>query len=142
MLFTKIPLRFKVPETKELSASERQNLIKELPSDVAEPTMKLNKAVAGKSAADFIKILEEESLNVCDVMLKKQDKKKDKQILFSHKHELLDKLGSCEDPALGLHLAALILFQHCTGNIIQVWTFLIDIESTLLLLFLSTLRII
>jgi len=109
----------KVPENKELSASERQNLIKELPSDVAEPTMKLNKAVAGKSAADFIKILEEESLNVCDVMLKKQDKKKDKQILFSHKHELLDKLGSCEDPALGLHLAALILFQHCTGNIIQ-----------------------
>ena len=116
-------LFFKVPEAKELSASERQNLIKELPSDIAEPAMKLNKAVAGKSADDFLKILEEESLNVCDVMVKKQDKKKDKQILFNHKIELLDKLGSCEDPALGLHLAALILFQHFTGNIIHVKNF-------------------
>lgn len=81
--------------------------------------MKLNKAVAGKSAEDFLKILEEDSLAICDVMLKKQDKKKDRQILFNHKHEVLDKLGSCEDPALGLHLAALILFQHLTGQIIQ-----------------------
>lgn len=34
--------------------------------------MKLNKAATGASADDFLKILEEESLSICDVMLKKQ----------------------------------------------------------------------
>ena len=31
-------------------------------------------------------------MKVCDVMLKKADKKKDRQILFAHKHELADKI--------------------------------------------------
>ena len=55
-----------------MSANDRQNIIKELPSSIAEPAMKLNKAATGASADDFLKILEEESLSICDVMLKKQ----------------------------------------------------------------------
>ena len=93
--------------------------------------MKLNKALNGTSVEDFIKILEDELLTICDVMLKKQDKKKDRQILFNHKHELLEKLKSCEDPALGLHLAALVLFQHSTSQILQVRSRLLgQVESS------------
>merc|ERR1719285_111607 len=109
----------KLPDSKELTANERLNIIKELPSNIAEPAMKLNKAANGSCVEEFMKVLEDEILSVCDVMLKKQDKKKDRQILFNHKHELQDKLSICQDPVLGLHLAALILFQHCTGQILQ-----------------------
>lgn len=48
-------------------------------------------------------------------MLKKPDKKKDRQILFGHRQSLLEQVGSCSEPALGLHLSALYIFQHLTG---------------------------
>ncbi|XP_023348939.1 E3 UFM1-protein ligase 1-like [Eurytemora carolleeae] len=81
--------------------------------------MKLHKTLLASSAEEFIHTLENELMNVCDVMLKKVDKKKDRQILFSHRHQLLDQLGACSDPALILHLAALILFQHATGSMLH-----------------------
>ena len=48
-------------------------------------------------------------------MLKKPDKKKDRQILFGHRQSLLEQLESCNDPALSLHLASLSIFYHIHG---------------------------
>jgi len=108
----------KVDEKAEFTADTRLKIIKELPSQIAEPAMKLHKAAAGGSAQEFITLLEDEVMKVCDVMLKKADKKKDRQILFAHKHELADKISGCQDPALVLHLAVLIIFQHVTGSML------------------------
>ena len=52
-------------------------------------------------------------------MLKKPDKKKDRQILFGHRQSLLEQLNSCLDPALTLHLAVLAIFQHCHGSLLH-----------------------
>ena len=51
----------------------------------------------------------------CDVGLKKTDRKKDRQIVFNHRQNLMQQIESCQDPALTLHLAVLILFQCQTG---------------------------
>ena len=52
-------------------------------------------------------------------MLRKADKKKDRQILFGHRQSLLEQLHSCLDPALALHLAVLAIFQHITGTMLH-----------------------
>ena len=52
-------------------------------------------------------------------MLKKPDKKKDRQILFGHRQSLLEQLNSCLDPALTLHLAVLAIFQHYHGSLLH-----------------------
>jgi len=109
----------KMEDCKELTVENRVKIIKDLPSQVAEPAMRLHKAVLGQSAEEFLRLLETDLMELCDVMLKKADKKKDRQIIFSHRHQLLDQMSQCHDPALCLHLAALIIFQHQTGCILQ-----------------------
>uniref|UniRef100_A0A3Q1GRX2 E3 UFM1-protein ligase 1 n=1 Tax=Acanthochromis polyacanthus TaxID=80966 RepID=A0A3Q1GRX2_9TELE len=53
---------------------------------------------------------------VCGFMLKKGDKKKERQALFLHRQALTEQLKETEDPALVLHLTSVLLFQattHC-----------------------------
>jgi hypothetical protein len=47
-------------------------------------------------------------------MIKKPDKKRERQILFGHRQQLTEQLISCTDPALSLHLASILLFQAST----------------------------
>ena len=56
-------------------------------------------------------IFQEQSQQLCDVMIKKPDKKRERQILFGHRQQLGEQLVSCTDPALTLHLAVILLFQ-------------------------------
>ena len=98
-----------------MTVETRVKIINELPKDISEAALKLHKSLNGNSVSDFISTFESEVGTFCDVMLKKQDKKKDRQILFSHRQSLLEQLGSCSDPALTLHLSVLYLFQHLTG---------------------------
>ena len=58
-------------------------------------------------------------MGFCDVMLRKADKKRDRQILFGHRQQLLEQVASCRDPALALHVASLALFQHYTGHMLH-----------------------
>ena len=68
-------------------------------------------------------------------MLRKADKKRDRQILFGHRQSLLEKLQGEIDPAMVggcvstyftsafcqvLHLAVLILFHQVHGSMLQV----------------------
>ena len=68
---------------------------------------------------EFLSVLESQIGVFCDVMLKKPDKKKDRQILFEHRQSLLEQLGSCSDAALTLHLAVLCIFHHVHGTMLH-----------------------
>lgn len=53
------------------------------------------------------------------MIIKKADKKKDRALIVSHKEKLMQQLSECREPALLLHLAALILFTTITGCILH-----------------------
>ncbi|XP_053675130.1 E3 UFM1-protein ligase 1 homolog [Anopheles nili] len=61
----------------------------------------------------------EKALNACSMMLKKIDKKKDRNLILCHKHGLLEQLTNCTDPALVLHLAVLIIFTISTQTMLH-----------------------
>ena len=76
---------------------------------------------------DFIQSLEDNLSGACDVTLKKSDRKKDRQIVFNHRQSLMQQLESCQEPALTLHLASLLIFQcqsgcmlHASGKFVPV----------------------
>merc|ERR1719350_1876459 len=105
----------KVDTEKELTSEARVKVINELPKEISESALKIHKAVNGNSVTEFLVVLESQVGTFCAVMLKKPDKKKDRQILFGHRQSLLEQIGACSEPALGLHLSALYIFQHVTG---------------------------
>ena len=63
------------------------------------------------SVSEFLASLEEHLHNACDVLIKKVDKKKDKQLVFAHRQSLLEQIEGCEDPSQLLLLACLVIFQ-------------------------------
>ena len=105
----------KVDHDKELTLETRVKIINELPKEISEAGLKLHKSLAGGSVTDFLTTLETHIGVFCDVMLKKQDKKKDRQILFGHRQSLLEQVQSSTDPALTLHVAVLAVFYHVNG---------------------------
>ena len=109
----------KIEEGKELTTEARMKIIGQLPKEISEPALKVHKAVSGSSVTEFLAVLDDCAAPMCDVMLKKADKKKDRQILFGHKQSLLEKLQIEQDPALVLHLAVLCLFHHVHGAMLQ-----------------------
>lgn len=40
-------------------------------------------------------------------------------LILCHKHELLEQLSNCQDPALTLHLAVLVIFTIATQNMLH-----------------------
>ena len=102
-----------------MTTEARVKIINELPKEISESGLKIHKSLAGSSVTEFLTVLESHLVVFCDVMLKKQDKKKDRQILFGHRQSLLEQLGSCSDPALTLHLAVLCIFYHVHGSMLH-----------------------
>uniref|UniRef100_A0A667YXI7 E3 UFM1-protein ligase 1 n=1 Tax=Myripristis murdjan TaxID=586833 RepID=A0A667YXI7_9TELE len=71
--------------------------------------------ITSETIEDFLSNIET-SAEVCGFMLKKGDKKKERQALFLHRQALTEQLKDTEDPALVLHLTSVLLFQastHC-----------------------------
>lgn len=79
--------------------------------------MEINKAL-NKTIDDFV-LATEAVLKACSMIIKKVDKKKDRQLILQHKQKLLQQLQETVEPALVLHLASLILFTTVTGCIIH-----------------------
>lgn len=79
--------------------------------------MELNKAL-NKTIDDFV-VATESVLKICSMIVKKVDKKKDRQLILQHREKLLEQLQQCSEPALILHLTALILFTTITGCILH-----------------------
>nr|CAG4647659.1 EOG090X00WU [Moina brachiata] len=102
-------------DSRELSAEVRQKLINELPQELKTPLQALLKASQGASIDEYTSSLET-AIAACDIVLKKVDKKKEKNLGSQQRHSLIEQLNSANDPALVLHIAVLLLFHTITQN--------------------------
>ncbi|EDW67195.2 LOW QUALITY PROTEIN: uncharacterized protein Dvir_GJ24026 [Drosophila virilis] len=100
-----------------LNVDQRIKLIQELDAQYRNALLEQNKAL-NRSIEDF-ELATESVLKACSMIIKKADKKKDRALIIGHKEKLLQQLLECHEPALLLHLAALILFTTITGCILH-----------------------
>ncbi|XP_035000252.1 E3 UFM1-protein ligase 1 [Hippoglossus stenolepis] len=121
----------------------RVKILGKLSVETKGPLMKLHNCLIGKTIEDFLTNIET-SAEVCGFMLKKGDKKKERQALFLHRQALTEQLKETEDPALVLHLTSVLLFQantqcmlhapgRCVPQIIGILTGRIPTEQQQLL---------
>ncbi|XP_065257312.1 E3 UFM1-protein ligase 1 [Emys orbicularis] len=96
-----------------ITSEVRKKILGKLPEETRGPLTKLHTSLNGKSLEDFLLYLDS-SADACDIMVKKGDKKKERQILFQHRQALIEQLKVTEDPALVLHLTSILLFQFST----------------------------
>ncbi|KAJ8026429.1 E3 UFM1-protein ligase 1 [Holothuria leucospilota] len=102
-------------ESTDLTAEMRAKILSKLSEDDRAPFAKLNSAINGKDLSEFYSRLEECcSSSICDIMLKKLDKKKERPLIFNHKQAVVAQLKDETDPALALHLTTTLAFQNCT----------------------------
>ena len=100
-------------DKQDLNVDQRKKIIAQLPKDIAQHLNTLNKSL--DNVSDFVNALDDHLTSAVDVTFKKSDRKKDRQIVFGHRQNLMSQLENCQDPALSLHLVSLILFQCQTG---------------------------
>ncbi|XP_075939736.1 E3 UFM1-protein ligase 1 [Anarhichas minor] len=91
----------------------RVKILVKLSEEIKGPLMKLHNCLNGKTVEDFLTNIET-CAEVCGFMLKKGDKKRERQALFLHRQALTEQLKEAEDPALVLHLTSVLLFQAST----------------------------
>ncbi|XP_062980935.1 E3 UFM1-protein ligase 1 isoform X1 [Elgaria multicarinata webbii] len=114
-----------------ITTEMRKKILSTLPEETRGPLTKLHVSINGKSLEEFVSCLDA-AAEACDIMVKKGDKKKERQILFQHRQALIEHLKVTEDPALVLHLTSVLLFQfsthcmlHAPGRCVpQIITFL------------------
>ncbi|KAL3280114.1 hypothetical protein HHI36_017620 [Cryptolaemus montrouzieri] len=92
---------------------QRLKFLNDLKPDVRAPLLPLVKSLASGNIDDFMASIDD-ALGACSMILKKIDKKKDRVIVLNHKHELLEQLNKCDDLAIVLHLAVLVIFTTAT----------------------------
>ncbi|KAK7133527.1 hypothetical protein R3I94_015416 [Phoxinus phoxinus] len=96
-----------------ITSEIRLKILAKLSDEVKCPLMKLHNSLNGKAIEEFLSCLET-SAEECGLLLKKGDKKRERQALFVHRQALLEQLKDAEDPALVLHLTSILLFQNVT----------------------------
>ncbi|XP_076076266.1 E3 UFM1-protein ligase 1-like [Mytilus galloprovincialis] len=110
-----------VQEDMQLTPEGRATIIVKLPDNMQQILSKLHTSLNGKSLEEF-----NNQLNIiCSpehlgVMLKKPDKKKERQLVFNQRQVLLEQLKSETDPAVALHLSSVILIHTYTQNIVHI----------------------
>nr|Q296V2.1 RecName: Full=E3 UFM1-protein ligase 1 homolog; AltName: Full=E3 UFM1-protein transferase 1 homolog [Drosophila pseudoobscura pseudoobscura] len=100
-----------------LNVDQRIKLAQECDAEYRSALLEQNKAL-NKSIDDF-ELATESVLKACSMIIKKVDKKKDRLLIADHKNKLQQQLLDCQEPALLLHLAALILFTTISGCILH-----------------------
>ncbi|KAK9871377.1 hypothetical protein WA026_011632 [Henosepilachna vigintioctopunctata] len=98
---------------------QRLKFVNELPIDEKNAIIPLVKSLSSANLEDFMSAVDG-ALEACSMILKKIDKKKDRVIVLNHKHELLEQLNKCDDLAMVLHLAVLIIFTTATQCMLHV----------------------
>uniref|UniRef100_A0A663LQS6 E3 UFM1-protein ligase 1 n=1 Tax=Athene cunicularia TaxID=194338 RepID=A0A663LQS6_ATHCN len=96
-----------------ITSEVRTKILGKLAEDTKGPLTKLHTSLNGKSIEDFLSCLDS-AVDICGIMVKKGDKKKERQVLFQHRQALIEQLKVSEDPALVLHLTSVLLFQFST----------------------------
>lgn len=108
------------PEDGHLTTEGRLKLIGSLPRDVQVPLSKMHLCLNGQNLDDFFTHMEQLcSSSHLSIMLKKPDKKKERQLVFAHRQTLAEQLRSEADSAMALHLAAVMLFQTFTQAMVH-----------------------
>lgn len=113
--FLAADLMMSVENPSTITNEVRVKILGKLSEETRGPLMKLHNCLNGKTTEDFLTNIET-CAEVCGFMLKKGDKKKERQALFLHRQALTEQLKETEDPALILHLTSVLLFQastHC-----------------------------
>ncbi|KAK5600581.1 E3 UFM1-protein ligase 1 [Crenichthys baileyi] len=113
--FLAADLMMSVENPSTITNEVRVKILGKLSEETKGPLMKLHNCLNGKTIEDFLSNLENCG-EVCGFMLKKGDKKRERQAQFSHRQALTEQLKEVEDPALVLHLTSVLLFQastHC-----------------------------
>uniref|UniRef100_UPI00398EE0A2 E3 UFM1-protein ligase 1 isoform X2 n=1 Tax=Pristiophorus japonicus TaxID=55135 RepID=UPI00398EE0A2 len=101
-----------------ITSELRLKILAKLPEETRGPLSKLHNSLNGKSIEEFLSILDGVA-EVCGIMLKKGDKKKERQVIFQHRQALLEQVKATEDSALVLHLTSVLLFQLSTHNMLH-----------------------
>ncbi|PSN54204.1 E3 UFM1-protein ligase 1 [Blattella germanica] len=105
---------------KELSAEVRMKILNEVPNENKDPLLKLHKSLNSNTLEEFLNCVEIAlGPGICDMILRKPDKKKERPQLLAHRQALLEQLSTSDDPALVLHLTSLILFQAVTQTMLH-----------------------
>uniref|UniRef100_A0A7N8XIL3 E3 UFM1-protein ligase 1 n=1 Tax=Mastacembelus armatus TaxID=205130 RepID=A0A7N8XIL3_9TELE len=113
--FLAADLMMSVENPTSITSEVRVKILSKLPEETKGPLMKLHNCLNGKTIEDFLTNIET-CTEMCGFMLKKGDKKKERQAMFQHRQALTEQLKETEDPALVLHLTSVLLFQastHC-----------------------------
>ncbi|KFO23831.1 E3 UFM1-protein ligase 1 [Fukomys damarensis] len=101
-----------------ITSEVRKKILSKLPEETKVALTKLHNSLNDKSIEDFFSCLDS-AAEACDIMMKKGDKKKERQILFQHRQALVEQLKVTEDPALILHLTSVLLFQFSTHSMLH-----------------------
>ncbi|GIY39049.1 e3 UFM1-protein ligase 1 [Caerostris darwini] len=103
-----------------LTPEQRQKFINKFPEEIQKPLSKLHSSLNAKTLDDFHSAIDVAfGAGICDMIIRRPDKKRERQILANHRQSLLAQLSEAQDPALGLHLAALLIFQSHTHTMLH-----------------------
>ncbi|XP_057308369.1 E3 UFM1-protein ligase 1 homolog isoform X1 [Hydractinia symbiolongicarpus] len=106
-------------ENEMFTAETRLKLLSKLPEQWKSALTKLNSSL-GKDCEDFYTQFDRvAAADYCDILIRKIDKKKERQLLFNHRQALIEELNRETEPAMALHLACIILFQYHTNTLLH-----------------------
>ncbi|XP_038203225.1 E3 UFM1-protein ligase 1 [Arvicola amphibius] len=111
-------LMMAVEDPAAITSDIRKKILSKLTEETKVALTKLHNSLNDKSIEDFLSCLDS-ATEVCDIMVKKGDKKRERQILFQHRQALAEQLKVTEDPALVLHLTSVLLFQFSTHSMLH-----------------------
>jgi len=122
----------KVENEASMTPESRQKILTNVTAEPLKTALtKINASLSESSIIEFLTQAENLAAEM-QILVKKVDKKKDKQLLQSHRAAILEKLQQEQDSAILLHLAVSLAFQnvhqamlHCSGRMIpQIIAFL------------------
>ncbi|EDV25034.1 uncharacterized protein TRIADDRAFT_25797 [Trichoplax adhaerens] len=103
-----------------LNPETRSSALEKFPNNVKKAASALEKSLSGKDVEQFFDALDVVlGPSICQIMIKKLDKKKERQIIFNHRQSLIEQLNKESKPAMCLHLCTLLLFQRHTQCMIH-----------------------
>ncbi|XP_004580428.2 E3 UFM1-protein ligase 1 [Ochotona princeps] len=111
-------LMMAVDDPSTITSEVRKKILSKLSEETKVTLTKLHNSLNEKSIEDFLSCLDS-ATETCDIMLKKGDKKRERQIMFQHRQALAEQLKVTEDPALILHLTSVLLFQFSTHSMLH-----------------------
>ncbi|XP_055981274.1 E3 UFM1-protein ligase 1 isoform X1 [Sorex fumeus] len=111
-------LMMAVDDSTTITSEVRKKILSKLSEETKVPLTKLHSSLNEKSIEDFLSCLDS-ATEACDIMIKRGDKKRERQILFQHRQALAEQLKVTEDPALILHLTSVLMFQFSTHNMLH-----------------------